>query len=93
MSAVVACLLALRNQFVPHAGEARNCSLPQNGRKHSMEFHRRENGQITQNSEVREDSKQMETMSQKVSKSPAISGEILSTCSKLREGISYENYA
>ncbi|KAM0908229.1 hypothetical protein ACQ4PT_015595 [Festuca glaucescens] len=73
VSAVVACVLALRDQFLPHAGEGWNCSVPQNGRKHGMELPRRENGQVTQNFEVTEDSKQMETMVQKVSKSPAVS--------------------
>jgi hypothetical protein len=80
VSAVVACVLALRDQFLPHAGEGWNCGVQQNGSKHSMELPRRENSQVTQNSEVTEDSKQMET---KVSKSPAVSGEILFTCSKL----------
>ncbi|EMS55440.1 Kinesin-4 [Triticum urartu] len=73
MSAVVACLLALRDRFVSHAGEGWTCGLPQNGRMHTVGFPRRENGQVTQNSEVREDVKQMETTLQKVSKSPAMS--------------------
>ncbi|XP_051199637.1 kinesin-like protein KIN-14M isoform X2 [Lolium perenne] len=73
VSAVVACVLALRDQFLPHAGEGWNCGVQQNGSKHSMELPRRENGQVTQNFEVTEDSKQMETMVQKVSKSPAVS--------------------
>jgi hypothetical protein len=51
-----------------------------------MEFPRKENGQVTQDSEVREDGKQIETSLQKVSKSLPISGEILFMCSKLREG-------
>ena len=89
MSAVVASVLALRDQFLPHAGEGWNCGAPQNGRKHSMELPRRENGQATQNFEVTEGSKQMETMVQKVSKSPAVSGEILFTCSKLWELFHY----
>lgn len=38
-----------------------------------MRFPGRENGQVTQNSEAREDGKQMETTLQKVSKSPAMS--------------------
>ncbi|XP_047082982.1 kinesin-like protein KIN-14M isoform X2 [Lolium rigidum] len=73
VSAVVASVLALRDQFLPHAGEGWNFSVQQNGRKHSNELPRRENGQVTQNFEVTEDSKQMETMAQKVSKSPAVS--------------------
>lgn len=73
VSAVVASVLALRDQFLPHAGEGWNCGVPQNGRKHGMELPTRENGQVTQNFEVTEDSKQMETMVQKVSKSPAVS--------------------
>jgi hypothetical protein len=89
VSAVVACVLALRDQFLPHAGEGWNCGVPQNGRKHGMELPTRENGQVTQNFEVTEDSKQMETMVQKVSKSPAVSGEILFTCSKLWELFHY----
>ncbi|XP_037465071.1 kinesin-like protein KIN-14M isoform X2 [Triticum dicoccoides] len=40
---------------------------------HTMRFPGRENGQVTQNSEAREDGKQMETTLQKVSKSPAMS--------------------
>lgn len=83
MSAVVACLLALRDQFVSHAGEGWTCGLPQNGRMHTMGFPGRENGQVTQNSEAREDGKQMETTLQKVSKSPAMSGEIPFMCSKI----------
>uniref|UniRef100_A0ACD6ADS5 Uncharacterized protein n=1 Tax=Avena sativa TaxID=4498 RepID=A0ACD6ADS5_AVESA len=73
MSAVVACVLALRDQFVPHAGEGWSSCQPQNGRKHGMEYPKRENGQVTLNSEVREDSKQTDTMLQKVSKSQTIS--------------------
>ncbi|KAE8817330.1 kinesin-4-like [Hordeum vulgare] len=73
MSAVVACLLALRDQFVSHAGEGWTCGLPQNGRMHTKGFPGKENGQVTQNSEARQDDKQMETKLQKVSKSPAVS--------------------
>ncbi|KAM0848476.1 hypothetical protein ACQ4PT_054370 [Festuca glaucescens] len=76
VSVVVACVLALRDQFLPHAEEGWNCSVQQNGRKHSMELPRRENGQVTQNFEVTEDSKQMETMVQKVSKNPAVSEQL-----------------
>lgn len=73
MSAVVVCLLALRDQFVSHVEEGWHCSLQEKGRMHSMEFPRRENSQGTQDSEVGEDSKQMETKLQKVPKSPAMS--------------------
>lgn len=94
MSAVVVCLLALRDQFVSHVEEGWHCSLQEKGRMHSMEFPRRENSQGTQDSEVGEDSKQMETKLQKVPKSPAMSGEILlSMCSKLWAGdFNFTNY-
>ncbi|PNT75807.1 hypothetical protein BRADI_1g38040v3 [Brachypodium distachyon] len=73
MSAVVACILELRDQFVSRADEGWISSLSENGSVNNMEFPRRENGQATQNSEARDESQQMEMLLQKVYKSPAMS--------------------
>lgn len=80
MSAVIVCLLALRDRFGSHVGEGLHCSLEENGRMPSMEFSIRENGHSTQNSGFGEESKQARGNLQKVSKSPGPSGEIFSTC-------------
>nr|TKW21881.1 hypothetical protein SEVIR_4G149801v2 [Setaria viridis] len=70
MSAVIVCLLALRDRFGSHVGEGLHCSLEENGRMPSMEFSIRENGHSTQNSGFGEESKQARGNLQKVSKSP-----------------------
>jgi kinesin family protein C2/C3 len=76
MSAVIVCLLALRDRFGSHVGEGLQCSLEENGMMPSMlEFSIRENGHSTQNSGFREESKQVKGSLQKISKSP---GEIVS---------------
>ncbi|PAN23741.1 hypothetical protein PAHAL_4G113400 [Panicum hallii] len=71
MSAVIVCLLALRDRFGSHVGEGSHCSLEENGRMPSMEFPTRENGHGTQNSVFGQESKQVKGNLQKVSKSPA----------------------
>ncbi|RLN12122.1 hypothetical protein C2845_PM09G16070 [Panicum miliaceum] len=71
MSAVIVCLLALRDRFGSHVGEGSHCSLEENGRMPSMEFPTRENGHGTQNSGFGQESKQVKGNLQKVSKSPA----------------------
>ncbi|CAL5048232.1 unnamed protein product [Urochloa decumbens] len=71
MSAVIVCLLALRDRFGSHVGEGLHCSHEENGRMPSMEFPTRENGHGTQNSAFGEENKQVKGNSQKVSKSPA----------------------
>lgn len=85
MSAVIVCLLALRDRFGSHVGEGLHCSLDEKGRMHSMEFPIKENGHGTQNSEFGEERKQMKVNLQKVSKSPVASGEILSTCQSFHQ--------
>ncbi|KAL6602840.1 hypothetical protein ACP70R_043201 [Stipagrostis hirtigluma subsp. patula] len=71
MSAVIICLLALRDRFASHVGESWHCGLEEKGRMHSMEFPVRENGHGTQIPEFREQSKQMEANRQNVPKSMA----------------------
>ena len=85
MSAVIVCLLALRDRFGSgsHVGEGSHCSLEENGRMPSMEFPTRENGHGIQNSGFGQESKQVKGNLQKVSKSPASSGEIFLYMSKL----------
>ena len=85
MSAVIVCLLALRDRFGSafHVGEGSHCSLEENGRMPSMEFPTRENGHGTRNSGFAQESKQVKANQQKVSKSPASSGEIFLYMSKL----------
>ena len=85
MSAVIVCLLALRDRFGSgsHVGEGSHCSLEENGRMPSMEFPTRENGHGTRNSGFGQESKQVKGNQQKVSKSPASSGEIFLYMSKL----------
>ncbi|XP_062229006.1 kinesin-like protein KIN-14M isoform X3 [Phragmites australis] len=73
MSAVIVCLLALRDRFGSHVGEGLHCSLEEKDRMHSMEFPIKENGHGTQNSEFGEERKQMKVNLQKVPKSPATS--------------------
>ncbi|CAN6177854.1 unnamed protein product [Urochloa humidicola] len=70
MSAVIVCLLALRDRFGSHVVEGLPCSLEENGRMPSMEFPTSENGHGTHNSGFREGSKQVKGNLQKVSKSP-----------------------
>jgi len=83
MSTVIVCLLALRDRFGSHVGEGSHCSLEENGRMPSMEFPTRENGHGTRNSGFGQESKQVKGNQQKVSKSPASSGEIFLYMSKL----------
>ncbi|KAL6876396.1 hypothetical protein ACP4OV_012968 [Aristida adscensionis] len=68
MSAVIVCLLALRDRFGSCVGEG----LEEKGRMHTMEFPIRENSHGTQNS-FGDDSKQREANQQKVPKSVAMS--------------------
>jgi len=72
MSAVIVCLLALRDQFGSNVGEGLHCSLEGKSRMRSMEFPIRENGHCTQNSEFGE---KVKGSIPKVSRSPATSGE------------------
>ncbi|KAF8652021.1 hypothetical protein HU200_062963 [Digitaria exilis] len=69
MSAVIVCLLALRDRFASPVGEGLHCSLGANGRMPSMEVPR-ENGHGIQNSGFGEESKQVKGNLQKVFKSP-----------------------
>lgn len=85
MSAVIVCLLALRDRFGSHVGEGLHCSLEENGRMPSMEFPIRENGHGIQNSGLREESKQVKGNLQKVSTSPCPSGEVFSTCQSFQQ--------
>lgn len=78
MSAVIACLLALRDRFGSHVGEGLHCTLEEKGRVHSVQFPLRENGYGSRNSESVEQSKQMKENLQKLPKSPAMSGKTLS---------------
>jgi kinesin family protein C2/C3 len=71
MSAVIVCLLALRDRFGSNVGEGLHCSLEGKSRMHSMEFPIRENGHCTQNSEFGE---KVKGSIPKVSTSPAPSG-------------------
>lgn len=71
MSAVIVCLLALRDRFGSNLGEGLHCSLEGKGRMHSIEFPIKENGHCTQNSEIGD---KMKGNIPKVSKSPATSG-------------------
>ncbi|OEL16173.1 Kinesin KP1 [Dichanthelium oligosanthes] len=70
MSAVIVCLLALKDLFGSHVGEGLHCSLEEKGRMLSMEFPIRENGHGTQNSGFGEECKQVKGNPQKVSRSP-----------------------
>ncbi|CAN6221088.1 unnamed protein product, partial [Urochloa humidicola] len=70
MSAVIVCLLALRDRFGSHVVEGLPCSLEENSRMPSVEFPTSENGHGTHNSGFREGSKQVKGNLQKVSKSP-----------------------
>ncbi|CAN6216594.1 unnamed protein product [Urochloa humidicola] len=74
MSAVIVCLLALRDRFGSHVVEGLHCSLEQNGRVPSMEFPTSENGRGTYNSGFGGESKQAKGNLQKVSKSPGPTG-------------------
>ncbi|WVZ79818.1 hypothetical protein U9M48_027352 [Paspalum notatum var. saurae] len=71
ISAVVVCLLALRDRFGSHVGEGLHCSLEEKGRMGSMEFPIRENGHGAQKTEFGED--RAKGNIPKVSKSPATS--------------------
>ncbi|GJN38621.1 hypothetical protein PR202_gb27681 [Eleusine coracana subsp. coracana] len=70
MSAVVTCLLALRDRFGSHIREGLHCNLEEKGR---MQFPLRENGHCSGNSESLEESKQMKENLQKLPKSSAMS--------------------
>ena len=72
MSAVIVCLLALRDRFGSNVGEGLLCSLEGKFRMRSMELPIRENGHCTQNSEFGE---KVKGSIPKVSRSPASSGE------------------
>ena len=72
MSAVIVCLLALRDRFGSNVGEGLHCSLEGKFRMRSMELPIRENGHCTQNSEFGEKVKESIP---KVSRSPATPGE------------------
>jgi kinesin family member C2/C3 len=77
MSAVISCLLALRDRFGSHVGEGFHYSFEEKGRMHSMEFPIWENGHGSRNSESVEESKKMKSKLLKVPKSSATSGEFL----------------
>jgi kinesin family member C2/C3 len=85
MSAVISCLLALRDRFGSHVGEGFHCSLEEKGRMHSMEFPIRENGHGSRNSESVEESKQMKSQLLKVPKGSAASGEFLYQSFQVRQ--------
>lgn len=84
MSAVIVCLLALRDRFGSHVREGLHCSLEENGRMPSMEVPIRENGHGIQSSGSGEESKQVKGNLQKVFKTPGPSGEMFSTCQRLK---------